>query len=417
MEQLSKWIDQNKDNIVNMISESVKIPSVTGSVYAKEALKYFINIAKSDNFKTKYTQSEKAAHIEIGDCSRDFVGILAHVDVVPANDNEWNVPPFSGAFDNEYVYGRGVQDDKGPFVLAYYAIKALIATGHEFNRGVRMILGTQEEGGDWSDIEEYFREFDTPSLGFTPDADFPLIYAEKGILRLDVCGKFDNYEKISLTGGSVVNSVPSFAKVNEMEFTGTPVHAKDANLGDSAAHKALSYLNDTSTNKFFKALATNFAYDSLGHKIGISCESVDEGPLTVNLGVISVETNGDFRLSFDIRYIRGVDHVDIAKKFEEIFSDYHVVINSNTEPLYIDRNSEQIKILEEAYRVITQDYKTPLKTTGGGTYAKTFPNCVAYGPLFPGDEVTLHQKNERAKIDSLIKACKVYAHAIKELTK
>lgn len=414
---VNEIIDRDKDKLLDKISELIKIPSVTGTKYAKEALQHVCNMGLEDGFKVEYTKSGKAAHIEIGDCSKDFIGILAHLDVVPVNVEKWTWEPFGGKIDEKYIYGRGAQDDKGPFMMSYFALKALLESGFKPIKGIRFILGTQEEGGDWSDIEEYFEQFEIPKMGFTPDAEFPLIYAEKGIIRINVLGKFDNFEGIEINGGTVVNSVPALVVVDGQEFKGAPAHAKDADKGDSAAHKALEYVGKNSSNEVLKLLADKFAFDPIGKNIGIDFSTEDEGPLTVNIGVINIDKIGNTTIKFDIRWPQGFSHDKIIEAFNETFNNttLECVVASKTDPLYVDKESKLIKDLESAFREVTNS-DIPLATTGGGTYAKTFPNCVAFGPLFEDDEQTLHQENERANIKNTIKATKIYAAAIRKLT-
>ena len=53
---------------------------------------------------------------------------------------------------------------------------------------------------------------------------------------------------------------------------------------------------------------------------------------------------------------------------------------------------------------------------GGGTYAKSLPNIVAFGPIFPGDEVREHKPDEYMEIDRLVDNAVILAAAMYELT-
>ncbi len=86
------------------------------------------------------------------------------------------------------LYGRGTQDDKGPLLASLFAVKALLDAGVKFNKRVRFIFGTDEETL-WRCINRYKEKEETPTLGFSPDARFPLIYAEKGLLQLKLEGQ------------------------------------------------------------------------------------------------------------------------------------------------------------------------------------------------------------------------------------
>ncbi len=74
--------------------------------------------------------------------------LLSHMDVVPANPKEWQVPPFSGTVKDGKIWGRGAIDDKGPGVIAMMAMFAIKRAGILLNRDVLFVAtGDEEEGG------------------------------------------------------------------------------------------------------------------------------------------------------------------------------------------------------------------------------------------------------------------------------
>ena len=81
--------------------------------------------------------------------------ILAHLDVVPVSDSWTVTQPFEPLVKDGKIYGRGTADDKGPAVAALYAMKAIKELGIPLKKGVRLILGTDEECGS-SDLEYYY---------------------------------------------------------------------------------------------------------------------------------------------------------------------------------------------------------------------------------------------------------------------
>ena len=54
---------------------------------------------------------------------------------------------------------------------------------------------------------------------------------------------------------------------------------------------------------------------------------------------------------------------------------------------------------------------------GGGTYSRCLPNCVAFGPLFPGEEQTIHMPNECIDLQNLRKMAEIFLEAIYQLAK
>ena len=57
------------------------------------------------------------------------------------------------------------------------------------------------------------------------------------------------------------------------------------------------------------------------------------------------------------------------------------------------------------------------KSIGGGTYAKALPNILAFGPIFPGDEIREHKPDEYISIENLVKNAQIIAAAMYEMAK
>ena len=85
-----------------------------------------------------------------------------------------------------------------------------------------------------------------------------------------------------------------------------------------------------------------------------------------------------------------------------------------TECLYVPQDSELVVKLMEVYKAETGRDDKPM-AIGGGTYAKHFPNMVAFGPCFIEDPSVIHQPNECADIDKLMQAIQVFGAAMYEL--
>jgi acetylornithine deacetylase/succinyl-diaminopimelate desuccinylase-like protein len=73
--------------------------------------------------------------------------LLSHMDVVPANPRDWEVPPFSGQVKDGKIWGRGALDDKGPGVLELMAMLALKRSGVLLDRDVVFLATADEEEG------------------------------------------------------------------------------------------------------------------------------------------------------------------------------------------------------------------------------------------------------------------------------
>src|SRR5690606_21631774 len=153
----------------------------------KAALEFMLQKGLEQGMTTKNVD-HMAGHIEMGQ-GKELVGVLCHVDVVPAGDAaSWTYPPFEGQVADGKLFGRGAIDDKGPTMAAWLAMKLIHDAKIPLKKRVRMIIGTDEESG-FQCVTRYFEKEEMPTIGFAPDADFPLINAEKGIAHLTFSSK------------------------------------------------------------------------------------------------------------------------------------------------------------------------------------------------------------------------------------
>ena len=78
--------------------------------------------------------------------------------------------------------------------------------------------------------------------------------------------------------------------------------------------------------------------------------------------------------------------------------------------------TEAVQKLMKVYTEYSGRSDAP-KSIGGGTYAKSMPNVVAFGPIFPGDEVREHKPDEFIEIPKLMKNAQIIASAMYEMAK
>ena len=362
----------------------------------------------------------------------DFLGIIGHLDTVPVNQDNWDFDAYSGEIIDGFITGRGAQDDKGPTFAAYWATKIIKDLNLPISKGIRLIFGTQEEGGDWSDIDYYFTQEAMPKVSFTPDAYFPLVFAEKGIVRIKIFGKTNHETPFSLTNNdSVINAVPDNVtfnfKGNTTQYKGTSYHGAmilKTDL-DSAIYKALGDIQPQVKSKLIDFINDKFLDDPKAQKINLAYQTELEGDLTCNFGLINIKENGEFSLGLDIRFPSHDDwsaeaiRKHIETEMKEFSDDIKVEIINEKDPIFAHPESDLVQTLENAYRSFTGESKeeSPLITTGGGTYARVIPNCVAFGGIFPHDENTMHQANEKFNVDSMMKTVMIYIDAIYNLVK
>jgi len=169
---------QHHEQALESLNELIRIPSVldesdTGEGHpfgtkVIEALDKVLEISENLGFKTFKDPEGYYGYAEVGSGDELF-GILCHMDVVPAGDeNNWDSKPFEPTVKDGWLIGRGSQDDKGPSIAAMYAVKALMDAGVEFNTRIRFIFGTDEENL-WRCLDKYNEKEEGITQGFAPD--------------------------------------------------------------------------------------------------------------------------------------------------------------------------------------------------------------------------------------------------------
>lgn len=442
--KIKNIVNENSKDMIESIKAAVRINSVMDEDTATESMPFgkgvdeslrkTLEIAESLGFKTVYKDGYYG-YAEVGE-GEELIGILGHIDVVPIGDeSKWKFPPFSATEEDGYIYGRGAQDDKGPTIAAMYAVKALLDAGVKFGKRVRFIIGGDEENL-WRCIAKYTENGEEiPSMGFTPDSSFPVTNAEKSLVQFYLRGK--GSKDLSLNISGALNAVPGVAnytgkladklseKLDELKFDyekdgesitviGKRVHAASADKGVNAIERLCKALYEIGVEDGVVRFVAELS-DSVGSKILPNCVDDVSGTLTLNLGELIINEK-ESKIGFDSRVPVKFTIEDLEDAVKEKAANYELEFEEfdRLKSLYVPADSELIKTLVSVYEHETGLEGTP-KSSGGATYAKALDNCVAFGAMFPFDEKTEHQENERVNIKNMIKATEIYALSVYRL--
>ncbi len=413
---------RNKDLVLNTLGELVSIPSISSETegdypFGKapyNALQYALSLCKSYGFTTKQCGNHCGwAEIGTGD---EIFGILVHLDVVPAGEG-WNTDPFALTQIDGKLYGRGVIDDKGPAIAVIHAMKEILEDELPLQKRVRIIFGTSEETGDESDLALYKEHEELPTLGFTPDADFPVVYLEKGIGEISLSMALKDAGIQDAVGGNAPNMVPDSCTITvdgtEITATGKSAHGSMPWLGINAIGNAMAQLGDsTPISRFYNAC---IGLNSDGAGLNCNFSDIQSGDTTVNIGMIEV-VEDSVVLTLDIRCAVSCTPDMLLSTIQKTVSPYGLDAQLTfwSDSVYMDENSPFVQQLMSVYRAVTGRDDTPLRM-GGGTYARSMANIVAFGPVFPGRECTEHQANEYIYLEDLMQAKEIYYQAIAEM--
>ncbi len=450
VQELQELVQIN--SILDEDTRTTEIPFGNGPL---QALEWLLSKGQKEGLLTKNVDNY-AGHIEMG-AGEELLGILCHVDVVPIGDDaDWTYPPFSGTVADGKLYARGAIDDKGPTVAAWMAMKLVKDAGIQLDKRVRMIVGTDEETG-FRCVDHYFKQEEMPSIGFAPDADFPLINAEKGIAELvfsqNKVGDATKEQLLLFNAGKRPNMVPDLAKAtvqhastqfeqnfqtflskNQLDgsllmedsryiitIKGKAAHAMEPEKGVNAAVYLAAFLQQEltteSSKQFVDFIADVFYQDHYGHQLELQFEDAMSGHTTLNPGIVSYDVSKGGSLVISMRYSVSYPFDEKITKAQRLVvkRGFSLDIQDDSKPHYVSEDDPFIQTLASIYRRQSGDTETPLLSTGGGTYARVLKKGVAFGMLFPGEQDVAHRADEFVVVENLVKAAAIYAEAIVEL--
>ena len=435
-----KYLPSAIESVREMIRFDSSFKEEDGYPFGKQTadcLRAFLALADSFGFTTE-NLDDYAGEITLG-VGEPFA-VLAHLDVVPAGTG-WKYPPFAailnddtsaGGVTGKKIWGRGAMDDKGPAVACLYALKALKDEGFLPKRTIRFILGCNEESG-WRCIDYYKTKKEMPEEGFTPDADFPAIYAEKGILHLLLSFPLHSNDCFLLQGGTAANMVcgDAVARVSKRVGNALALHQ------NPIQNTTLSYDNTTGllhavgksahgstpekgANALYAILALLAPFDEgiknayevlCQDKLGLTSLQDETGACTLSAGKAEIKDNL-LQITLDVRFPATLSKRVVLERLQATgiaIEELHY-----QPPLYNSPSGTLVTTLTRVYNQITGENAKPV-AIGGGTYARALKRGCAFGPEREGDEATIHQPNEYITIDRLKLLLRVYYEALKQL--
>ena len=418
-ERINRYISEHKEEMYANLKKLMEIRSRTEKFEkSKEALAFVLGLADSFGMRTKLGKHGDVGVIEIGEGEKT-VGLLAHVDVVPEGDiSVWEDEPFTLTIRDGVLYGRGIVDDKGPVMTSLYAMRFVKENVPEMKRKIQLIVGTSEESV-WTDMEHFKEEFPLPDYGYSPDGNFPIYYAESGYM--DVTLEFmlnpENPAEAytGVNGGTAPNSVPSEAEFTfggeRKVFKGKAAHSSAPELGENALLKMAEGMPEPKP-AFARFLLDFFPEGVYGSKLTIekdpSIVFEEEVPPTTIVPTVLRQDGQMISINFNVRQGMDIPNDNIIAAFAREQDDYgfEIKISESLAPIYVDRHQpwmQRMAATYDAYGKVNEFLLAP-----GCTYAKTIPNFVCWGPVFPGDLDCAHMENEQATEESFLLGAAIY---------
>ncbi len=445
---IDKFIEENIESIKSDIKLLVDIPSIEALEEAKDGAPFGAQVRRALDTGLEIMQRagldthDVDGYVGYGDLKGESdtqIAAITHVDVVPAG-NGWHTDPFNMVEKDGFLLGRGVVDNKGPGILTVYMAKFFAQQNVKLPYTLRIMFGTNEETG-MKCVGHYVKTHKSPAFTFTPDGNFPLGYAEKGIYAGDFVCNLDGDILLDLCGGVANNAVPdkayavvkasaqSMAAADNIEIqdngdgtvkitaTGKSGHASSPQGTVNAIGLVVNYLlqadvcnpKETAVLKMLSILHS----DTDGAATGIACADDIFTPLTCIGGTISL-IDTVLSQSVDIRFPTAITADEIEQKFGALAQKYgmrHVKDRSRV-PFVTAKSTPMVKVLTETYNEISGTNEEPF-SMGGGTYARHFPSAVSFGieekkAVYPDFVGEIHGADEGVSIELLKRSLKIF---------
>ncbi|WP_295217950.1 M20/M25/M40 family metallo-hydrolase [Ruminococcus sp.] len=424
-EPVKNRIHTNQDAMLQTLSELIAIPSVaipqpqdSNFPYGKpcaDALQYMLRELHQLGMICKNYDYHMGA-ADWNPSLPPHLGILCHLDVVPAVASNWSSNPFTAEVRENCIYGRGAIDDKGPAVAVLYALRAIREAGIPLRKNVRFLLGCNEENGS-TDLEYYLQKDTMPPQVFTPDGSYPLIHLEKGMLRLTFSKTtFDRIHQFE--AGTAPNAVPANASAvlsdgQKQTYSGTAAHASTPETGDNAITGLLAQLTQQGNFPDCAALSKLFPHNCTdGSGLGIACSDEESGTLTCVCSMLQIQ-HGQIHGCIDIRYPISVTKETVLQQVQNVFAAYGFQCEAQiqSDPHHTPKDTPLVQDLLAVYEEQTGQPGTCI-AIGGGTYVHDIPGGVAFGMEYPEWDYHMHGDNEFLPIDQLVQNTEMMAAAI-----
>lgn len=369
--------------------------------------------------------------------------IYAHCDVVPVNIKNWTKDPFKLTIEDDNLYGRGTCDDKGPGIACLYAVKALMDNHRLGGYKLRFLFGGNEEN-DSLGLKHYFEVLKKgyPTLGISPDADYPLIYAEKSIYAYEASYKLNIPEIKNFAWGDALNIVLSEASVELKEedpnileslnqylvkhpdvkatykdkilfFKGKPSHGSLPWLGINAGLHLLNFLGEYYSINLLKEIYSQYldgkglTFDGNFSNQYFDCSSYNVGKFAFDGTTLNLFVNVRFPSDLPINKVLNNLRKHTSAKITSL---------GGSDGFIADPKSQFVQILLKSYQEETGDTKALPLAIGGGTYARESKNSVAFGAAFTNRDYRMHGDDEYFPLADFNDNLQIYAHAIDQIS-
>ena len=364
--------------------------------------------------------------------------LLAHMDVVPADDPSWRYPPFSGALAGGYVWGRGAMDDKASMLAILESVEHLLSEEFRPKRTVYLAFGHDEELGGHrgaAKIAELLRSR-AVSLelvvdeglnilnGIVPGTDSPIALigiAEKGYLSLRLTAQAPGGHS-SIPPPETAIGILSRAL---QRLEGAPFPSRLS----GATRQMLEFLGPEMSWNNRLVLANLWLFDSLVRNrltqspLTNAAIRTTVAPILFHAGVMENVLPAEASAVVNLRLLPGDSIAGAVAHVRRTIDDPRIAVTTlpvqMESSVVVDVGSAAFEVVQKTIRQIVPAALTApgllVAATDSRHYAVLTPNIFRFLPIVvgPEDAKRYHGVDERISFDDYERCVRFYAQLIR----
>ena len=388
-ERISTEVSRNKDAIISLTQELVRVPSFSSDAEGLSAIAHVISEEmKKAGLSVELMEAEKGLTNVIGKYrgsdTAPWILFNGHTDVVPVpSEKDWVSPPFSAEIKDGRIYGRGACDMKGGLAAMLTVPKIIFSLFPEYKGNLILAATVDEEIGGFNGMKYVVEQGIKANMGIVCEpTDLKIVNVCKGLLWL------------------------------KLRTRGISAHGGMPKQGVNAIHK-MSIIIDA---------LENYDFPQTPHEI--------LGKPSVNIGKIRGGSRPNVVPDFceaeiDIRYLPGQIYQQIIDELNGLISDLRkqdpqidaeVKLVRYRSPVEISIEETVVKTVGEALRRILgrePEFRGMISAADSEYLVNAGIPSIMFGP---GSDHLAHATNEWIAIDDILTAVKVYTATCLEIT-
>ncbi|MCK5024417.1 MAG: M20 family metallo-hydrolase [Thermoplasmata archaeon] len=401
MQDLSQPVENLKDEMILFLTEMCRIRAIapdSGGDGEYERCQYIQTQLDRMGFQNIEIIKAEDGRVSAGyrpniiitlpgsDASLPPIWVISHMDIVPEGDlNHWKTDPYDPIQKEGKLYGRGVEDNGQSLTASLFAAKALLDSGQQQKRTVKVAFVADEEVGSKFGIQYLLKQniFTKEDLIVVPDAGSPdgskIEVVEKSHLQLKV-----------ITHGKQTHASRPHKGINAFRAASKFV----ARVCDEL------YEMYASQNPLFEPPFSTFEATKKESNVPNVNTIPGEDVFYMDCRILPTEDLDEI-----LNVIRGIAK-DIEKQTGATITFENV--SMSRAPPATPHDSPIVKKLQQALKEVHGIEAGPIGI-GGGTCAAHFRKEGLPAVVWETNDELAHEPNEYTKIDNLVNDSKIFA--------